>query len=100
MSDDLFQALGVRNISALKATPEFLNSRVVTAYFLISFSVTLAIAFLYATVISKLLPYTGIAVIDFIKDDHYFCYLLPLMILPTYLAIYLNWLASQIFENN
>jgi hypothetical protein len=38
--------------------------------------------------------------VDFIKYDEYFCYLLPLSILPTYLILYLNWLAMRHFEQN
>ena len=56
--------------------------------------------FLYTAIISKLLPDTGYFVIDFIKHDYYFCYLIPLSIVPTYAVVYLNWLAMRHFEQN
>jgi len=54
----------------------------------------------YAGVISKFLPDTGIILLDDIKYDYYYCYLVPLTILPTYMVIYLNWLSMKFFEFN
>jgi phosphatidylinositol N-acetylglucosaminyltransferase subunit Y len=54
----------------------------------------------FAAFISKLLPPTGNSILDLIRDDHFYCYLVPLTILPTYSIIYLNWLSLRIFEHS
>jgi Phosphatidylinositol N-acetylglucosaminyltransferase subunit Y len=56
--------------------------------------------FSYSAFVSKLMPDTGILVLDFMKHDYYFCYLFPLMLLPTYIVVYINWLAMKFFKNN
>lgn len=35
-----------------------------------------------------------------IQNDDYYCYLLVLMIIPTYAIIYLNWLCMKVFQTN
>lgn len=70
------------------------------AYILIVFAITCTIIFLYASFLSKLVPDTGIFVLDFVKYDYYYCFLIPTMIIPTFVIIYLNWLSMRIFEHN
>jgi hypothetical protein len=71
-----------------------------TGYVLLLFSLSFGGAFLYASIISKALPDSGIYLIDAIKYDYYFCYLIPLAIIPTFLVIYLNWLTVSHFVQN
>ena len=58
------------------------------------------VSFVYAAFISKFMPDTGVLILDFIKEDFYFCYLFPLLLLPTYIVVYINWLAMKFFKNN
>ena len=51
-------------------------------------------------VLSKLLPRTGISVLDAVRDDEYYCFLVPLTIVPTLVAIYLNWVGMMFFKHN
>ena len=54
----------------------------------------------YAAFISKLLPPSGHALLDWVRADRFYCFLLPLGALPTYLILYLNWLSMRIFEGS
>lgn len=57
-------------------------------------------ASMYAIVVSKLLPDTGVWLLDAVKHDHYYCYLLPACIPATMLFIYINWLSLKFFRHN
>ena len=87
----LFKKLGLRHFGKLTIS-------LYVSYALIFGSVIGGITFLYAAFISKLTPETGIWLFDAMKQDFYFCYLIPLMILPTTVSVYLNWLAMKFFE--
>jgi len=91
----LFCALGIRNFKSVDK-----KDMTLLGWTLISFSLTLAILFVYSAFLSKLFPNSGNAFIDAIKSDTYFCFFVPLLILPTYLVIYLNWLAISFFSHN
>lgn len=91
-----FHSLRLRNISKIV----FHYDSKLSCYILILFSVFMASMFFYASVVSKFMPDTGIEEIDFIKYDRHYCYLIPMLILPTYVFLYFNWLSIQIFENN
>jgi hypothetical protein len=54
----------------------------------------------YAAFLSKLLPPTGHVLLDSVRDDCFYCFLLPLSVLPTSLILYLNWLSMRIFESS
>jgi len=57
--------------------------------------------FLYWIIFSKLLPYTGHPVLDWLKDDHFYCILLPILCGPILiLFVYLNWLAMKYFRHS
>ena len=70
------------------------------AALVLTLSATAALLFLYAILLSKLMPDTGIGLLDHVKHDQYFCYLLPLSVLPTYLFVYVNWLSLAYFQHN
>lgn len=95
-TEENFRALGLRHFGRLPI-PKGVKfyGQVITAVF-----AAFGLLFFYAAVISKILPDSGNVVIDFIKYDYYFCYLIPLAIVPTYMVIYLNWLAMRHFEQN
>jgi hypothetical protein len=50
--------------------------------------------------ISKMMPITGIALLDAIKEDNYYCFLCPLCIPTTIIAIYINWMSLKFFKAN
>jgi hypothetical protein len=54
----------------------------------------------YCIVGSKLLPYLGNPLLDFIKDDYYYSLLLPLLLPTLILALYLNWLSMKFYRHN
>lgn len=94
--EESFKTLGLRHFGRLPVPKGVgIFGQLITVAFAI-----FGILFLYAAVISKLLPDSGIFLIDFIKRDSYFCYLIPLSLIPTYVVVYLNWLAIRHFEQN
>ena len=54
----------------------------------------------YWLVISKLLPPTGNIVLDWLRDDDYYCILVPLMLPVTTVAMYLSWFTNTLFRHN
>jgi phosphatidylinositol glycan anchor class Y biosynthesis protein len=95
-TEEEFKNLGLRHFGRMQVPQGIGNyGRLITIG-----SIAIGLVFLYTALLSKLLPDTGFPAIDFIKHDYYFCYLLPLSIVPTYMVIYLNWLAMRHFEQN
>lgn len=58
------------------------------------------IVYIYCAVISKYFPDSDYQFLNLIKNDNYYCYLIPLSIIPTYFVYYLNWLCISLLENN
>ena len=93
----LFKELGLRRYHRIQINGT--KSKWIGSMILV-FSISFGLIFLYSAIISKLLPDTGIEILDVIKNDYYFCYLIPLSIVPTYAVIYLNWVAITHFTQN
>ena len=56
---------------------------------------------LYAFIISKLfMPYIGNRILDWIKDDEYYCCLIPSTAISTFMFMYLNWVAMKYFRHS
>ena len=55
---------------------------------------------IYSMIISKLLPYTNNILLDMIKDDTFYCFLIPLSIPIIYFSIYWNWICMKYFKHN
>lgn len=67
---------------------------IITALVIFTFS-------LYAFIISKFfMPYTGNQILDWIKDDEYYCCLIPSTIVTTLLFMYVNWVAMKYFRHS
>lgn len=96
VNEKLFVELGLRHLGKLQFHPNALCR----GYFMIVFAFIFATLYLYSAIISKLLPSTGIAILDSIKNDFYFCYLAPFILLPTLFMIYINWLSFEHFRQN
>lgn len=59
------------------------------------------ISALYAFIISKFfMPYTGHKILDWIKDDEYYCCLLPATFVVGVLFTYVNWLSMKYFRHS
>ena len=57
-------------------------------------------AIVYMLVVSKLLPPTGHWLLDWVREDTYYCLLVPNTIVVTVFTIYLNWLGLKFFRHN
>lgn len=50
--------------------------------------------------VSNLVPRTGNWLIDWLREDQYYCLLLPLTVPVTVVAIYLKWFTHKLFQHN
>jgi hypothetical protein len=73
---------------------------VLNGYLLLFAAATFFVLCSYAAVFSKLMPETGVAVLDGIRNDRYYCLLIPLLIPVTVIVVYMNWLGLKIFRHN
>ncbi len=56
---------------------------------------------LYSFIISKyFMGYTGNKILDWIKDDEYYCCLLPATYFSTFVFVYANWEAMKYFRHS
>ncbi|CAM9122019.1 unnamed protein product [Choristocarpus tenellus] len=55
---------------------------------------------LYAIVFSKLMPPTGHRLLDAIREDFHYCFLVPLTIYPSCAALYMSWASMKLFRHN
>ncbi|CAM6108823.1 unnamed protein product [Calypogeia fissa] len=69
------------------------------AFGLIATGVLLLVVFLYAAIVSKMLPPTGIFVLDALRADWYYNLLVPLTIPTMVVAVYLHWLSMKLFKH-
>ncbi|WVZ68026.1 hypothetical protein U9M48_017017 [Paspalum notatum var. saurae] len=65
----------------------------------IGFGVTLFVGFLYAAVVSKLLPPYENRILAAIQNDWYYCLLVPLTLPVIIVAVYLRWLSMKMFKH-
>lgn len=97
-TDEFIRYLGIRNTLKMKFP---FHSVEVYGYLMVFGFASFGLVFLYAAIVSKMLPeFENYPVLNAIRNDYYFCYLIPLSILPTYSIIYLNWLSMRHFEQN
>ena len=96
--EEILDSLGVRRFENI--SPANIKYLPYKAFIIILIVNSFGFLFLYAAFLSKLMPETGIEILDFMKYDYYYCYLVPLSILPTFIVVYLNWLSINYFEHN
>ena len=54
----------------------------------------------YSIFISKMLmPYTGHVILDWIKDDMYYCCVIPCYLICMLIILYFNWAAMKYFRH-
>lgn len=56
--------------------------------------------FRYAIVFSKLMPPMDHPLLDAIREDSHYCYLVPLTIYPSCAALYMSWVSLKFFRHN
>ena len=72
-----------------------------TGYVLITIGGIIFVTSTYAMVISKIfMPYTGNRILDWIKEDEYYIFLVPSMIIMTMIFAYWNWVSMKFFRHN
>jgi len=87
----------LRNFRSGEPSPTSVYNGTTKACVIAALSVFILIAYIYAAFISK----TKVANEDNIfKDDYYYCYLVPLTVVPTLAFVYLNYLSMRYFEQN
>jgi phosphatidylinositol glycan anchor class Y biosynthesis protein len=57
------------------------------------------VVFFYATVLSKMLPPSGIPLLSVIENDRYYCLLVPLTIPVLVVLVYFHWLSMKLFKH-
>ncbi|KAF3954934.1 hypothetical protein ACB098_08G159000 [Castanea mollissima] len=57
------------------------------------------VGFLFAAVISKLLPPSHNALISSIQNDWYYCFLVPLTLPVLVVAVYFHWISMKLFKH-
>ncbi|KAI5065695.1 hypothetical protein GOP47_0020390 [Adiantum capillus-veneris] len=67
--------------------------------FLISIGILSFLAFLYAVVLSKLLPSSRVPFLTALENDWYYCLLVPLTGPVVIIAVYLHWLSMKLFKH-
>lgn len=65
----------------------------ITTYFIFLIS-------MYAIVVSKWMPITGNKILDWIAQDTYYCYFIPMIIPVFLLTVIINWLGMKFFRQN
>ena len=54
----------------------------------------------YSVIVSKLfMPYTGHLILDWIKDDKYYCALIPSWLLSVAIVSWVNWVSMKYFRH-
>ena len=95
--EELLRTIKVRQLDKIDANSfPFLVQK---CYFIIITLTILGAVYFYSAIISKFMPDTGYFILDAVKYDNYFCYLIPLMILPTLIVVYLQWLSMTLFQH-
>ena len=64
------------------------------------FSLASLLVLFYWLVLSKVLPPTGNRLLDWMRDDYYYCVLVPLTLPVTVVAMYLSWFTKMLFRHN
>ncbi|KAJ8752521.1 hypothetical protein K2173_004809 [Erythroxylum novogranatense] len=69
------------------------------SWFLIVAGLVSFIGFVFAAIISKLLPSSDNPIVSAIQNDRYYCFLVPLTLPITVIAVYFHWLSMKLFKH-
>ena len=73
----------------------------IIGYCLIFFGAIIFVGSTYAMIISKIfMPYTGNAILDWVKDDEHYIFLVPSMVVTVIIFAYWNWVSMKFFRHN
>jgi len=73
--------------------------RPVLGWSLVIGAVLVWVTVVYMTLVSKALPATGNVVLDWMREDMYFCHLLPMLIPSLILFRYWGWFSMELFKS-
>lgn len=95
------------------------DNTVLWGYVLLICTFIFFVGAIYAMIVSKFMPLTGnkvsnlnsnfgfiklpfdiFYILDWIKEDYYYCMLVPATVPVTVIAVYLNWLSLKFFRHN
>ncbi|KAI8580393.1 hypothetical protein K450DRAFT_236834 [Umbelopsis ramanniana AG] len=76
------------------------DSTYLWGYALLAGTFTTFVVTVYATVGTYFVPYTGIWILDAIKDDDYYCLLIPITSIVSIYFIVWNWMGMKFFRHN
>ncbi|KAJ2870693.1 hypothetical protein GGH93_005378 [Coemansia aciculifera] len=69
-------------------------------YALLVLTSVLFMSSMYSLVVSKYMPDTGIVFLDAVKEDRYYCLLMPITGLSFTFAVFWNWLGMKLFRHS
>ena len=73
----------------------------IIGFLLIIFGAVVFVSSTYCMVISKIfMPYTGNAILDWIKDDEHYIFLMPSMLVLIQVFAYWNWVSMKFFRHS
>ena len=85
--------------SSADAAAQLPPIRPLYAVLLVVGSLTALVILIFWIVIAKMLPPTSSPLIEWMRNDEYYCFLVPLAIMPTsFLYRFLSWLSYQHFK--
>lgn len=92
-------AAGERETNAAQLADDIDAPRPVLGWCIFLCAVAAWASVVYATLLAKALPPTGLAALDWARGDVYYCHLLPAAV-PTLVALrYWSWLSAEFFKN-
>ncbi|CAN1189407.1 hypothetical protein LINPERPRIM_LOCUS12895 [Linum perenne] len=67
-------------------------------FFVATGSISFA-GFVFAAIVSKLLPLSSNRVVSAVQNDRYYCFLVPLTLPILFVAVYFHWLSTKLFKH-
>uniref|UniRef100_A0A7N0RIH6 Phosphatidylinositol N-acetylglucosaminyltransferase subunit Y n=1 Tax=Kalanchoe fedtschenkoi TaxID=63787 RepID=A0A7N0RIH6_KALFE len=86
-------------MSASKSMSISSAQNVALGLILVGFGILFLLGFIYAAIISKLLPPSDNVIISAIQNDWYYCFLVPLTLPILVVAVYFHWLSMKLFKH-
>ncbi|KAM0951048.1 putative phosphatidylinositol N-acetylglucosaminyltransferase subunit Y [Dioscorea sansibarensis] len=71
----------------------------IRASILIIFGCASFLAFCYASILSKILPPSENRFLSAVRNDWYYCLMVPLTLPILVIAVYLHWLSMKLFKH-
>ncbi|KAH9741444.1 hypothetical protein KPL70_002634 [Citrus sinensis] len=78
---------------------KFLKTSTFWGWFFIVIGSAFFLGFLFAAIISKLLPLSNNPLLSAIQNDRYYCFLVPLTLPIIVVAVYFHWLSMKLFKH-